>query len=220
MATRVAVILSGCGFQDGAEIHESVLTLLRLDQLGCEVQCFAPDIEFEVVNHLTGQPTGERRRVLVEAARIARGNIKPLTDAQAEAFDALVIPGGFGSACNLSNFASQGAQCTLNPDVLAVAEAFAEERKPVGLMCISPALAAKIYGPTVVCSIGTDTATAATIEKMGATHVACAVDAIVEDTHRRLVCTPAYMSATSIAQAASGINALVDRVVTLANTPA
>lgn len=219
MATRVAVILSGCGFQDGAEIHESVLALLRLDQLGCEVQCFAPDIEFDVVDHLSGQPTGERRRVLVEAARIARGNIQPLSEAQIEAFDALVIPGGFGSALNLSNFATQGAQCTLDPHLLAFAEAFAEERKPVGLICISPALAAKIYGPTVVCSIGTEADTAAAIEKMGATHVPCAVDAIVEDEHRRLVCTPAYMSARSIAEAAAGINALVDRVVELAATP-
>lgn len=220
MTRRIAVVLSGCGFQDGSEIHESVITLLRLDQLGCEVQCFAPDTTFDVVDHLTGQPTGERRQVLTEAARIARGNIKPLAQARVQSFDALIVPGGFGSACNLSNFASQGAQCTLDPDLLALAEGFAEERKPVGLICVSPALAAKIYGPTVICSIGKDADMAAVIEKMGGTHVPCEVNAIVEDTHRRLVCTPAYMSARSIAEAAAGINKLVDRVVALAGVEA
>ncbi|WP_263261833.1 isoprenoid biosynthesis glyoxalase ElbB [Pseudomonas sp. RIT-PI-S] len=219
MTARIAVILSGCGFQDGAEIHESVLTLLRLDQLGCEVQCFAPDIEFDVTDHLTGKPTGERRRALVEAARIARGAIKPLAEAQVQAFDALIVPGGFGSACNLSNFATQGSQCTLDTGFLALAEAFAEDRKPVGLICISPALAAKIYGPTVICSIGKDRDTAAAIEKMGGTHVPCEVDAIVEDPHRRLVCTPAYMSARSIAEVAVGINKLVERVVEMVAAP-
>lgn len=219
MAIQVAVVLSGCGFQDGAEIHESVLTLLRLDQLGCQVQCFAPDVEFDVVDHCSGQPSGEQRRVLVEAARIARGNIRPLADARADAFDALIVPGGLGSALTLSNLASHGAQCAVEPHLLAFAEAFAEDRKPVGLICVSPALAAKIYGPTVTCSIGTDAAMAATIEKMGATHVPCAADAIVEDEHRRLVCTPAYMSARSIAEVALGINALVDRVVALAAQP-
>ncbi|MFF7707407.1 isoprenoid biosynthesis glyoxalase ElbB [Pseudomonas sp. NPDC007930] len=216
MPRKVAVILSGCGVYDGAEIHESVLTLLRLDQRGCEVQCFAPNISFEVVDHLTGQATGEQRNVLVEAARIARGNIKDLRDASAEAFDALIIPGGFGSAKNLSNFASAGPRCQVQADVLALAEAFAEERKPVGLICISPALAAKIYGPTVTCTIGKDPQTAEALTQMGAIHQQCEVDDIVEDVERKLVSTPAYMSAQSIGEAAAGINKLVDRVIELA----
>ncbi|MBA4360835.1 MULTISPECIES: isoprenoid biosynthesis glyoxalase ElbB [unclassified Pseudomonas] len=216
MSKKIAVILSGCGVYDGAEIHESVITLLRLDQRGAEVQCFAPNIsQLHVINHLTGDEMPESRNVLVESARIARGNIKDIREASVEDFDALIVPGGFGAAKNLSNFAIEGAGCTVQPDVLALTEAFAEAGKPVGLMCISPALAAKIYGPGVTCTIGNDADTATAMNKMGATHQDCAVSDIVEDKARKLVCTPAYMLAQSISEAASGINKLVDRVLEL-----
>ncbi|WP_095126974.1 MULTISPECIES: isoprenoid biosynthesis glyoxalase ElbB [unclassified Pseudomonas] len=216
MSKKIAVILSGCGVYDGAEIHESVITLLRLDQRGAQVQCFAPNIaQLHVINHLTGEEMPESRNVLVESARIARGNIKDIREADVEDFDALIVPGGFGAAKNLSNFAVEGAGCTVQPEVLALAEAFAEAGKPVGLICISPALAAKIYGPGVTCTIGNDADTAAAMNKMGATHKDCAVSDIVEDKARKLVCTPAYMLAQSISEAASGINKLVDRVLEL-----
>ncbi|MHC8389117.1 isoprenoid biosynthesis glyoxalase ElbB [Pseudomonas sp. MDT2-39-1] len=216
MSKKIAVILSGCGVYDGAEIHESVITLLRLDQRGAQVQCFAPNIsQLQVINHLTGDEMPESRNVLVESARIARGNIKDIREADVEDFDALIVPGGFGAAKNLSNFAIEGAGCTVQPDVLALTEAFAEAGKPVGLICISPALAAKIYGPGVTCTIGNDAETAAAMNKMGATHQECAVSDIVEDKARKLVCTPAYMLAQSISEAASGINKLVDRVLEL-----
>ena len=216
MSKKVAVILSGCGVYDGAEIYESVVTLLRLDQRGAQVQCFAPNIaQLHVINHLTGEEMPESRNVLVESARIARGNIKDIREADVEEFDALIVPGGFGSAKNLSNFAIEGAGCTVQPEVLALAEAFAEAGKPVGLICISPALAAKIYGPGVTCTIGNDADTAAAMNKMGATHADCAVTEIVEDKARKLVSTPAYMLAQSISEAASGINKLVDRVLEL-----
>ncbi|WP_460144159.1 isoprenoid biosynthesis glyoxalase ElbB [Pseudomonas sp. S2_A02] len=216
MSKKIAVILSGCGVYDGAEIHESVITLLRLDQRGAQVQCFAPNIaQLHVINHLTGEEMPEARNVLVESARIARGNIKDIRDASVEDFDALIVPGGFGSAKNLSNFAVEGAGCSVQPDVLALTEAFAEAGKPVGLICISPALAAKIYGPGVTCTIGNDADTAAAMNKMGATHAECAVTDIVEDKARKLVSTPAYMLAQSISEAASGINKLVDRVLEL-----
>ncbi|WP_237885050.1 isoprenoid biosynthesis glyoxalase ElbB [Pseudomonas sp. PGPR40] len=216
MSKKIAVILSGCGVYDGAEIHESVITLLRLDQRGAQVQCFAPDIaQLHVINHLTGEEMPESRNVLVESARIARGNIKDIREASVEDFDALIVPGGFGSAKNLSNFAVEGAGCSVQPDVLALTEAFAEAGKPVGLICISPALAAKIYGPGVTCTIGNDADTAAAMNKMGATHAECAVTDIVEDKARKLVSTPAYMLAQSISEAASGINKLVDRVLEL-----
>ena len=216
MQKRVAVILSGCGVQDGAEIHESVLTLLRLDQRGVEVQCFAPDIaQHDVINHLTGEKMPESRNVLVESARIARGAIKDIREANAEDFDALIMPGGFGVAKNLSNFAFEGIHCSLQPELLTLAEAFAESGKPIGLICISPALAAKIYGPGVTCTIGNDPDTAKAICKMGGNHTECAVDEIVEDTARKLVSTPAYMTAQSISEAAAGINKLVDRVIEL-----
>ncbi|MFK0085945.1 isoprenoid biosynthesis glyoxalase ElbB [Pseudomonas sp. NPDC090755] len=216
MTKKVAVILSGCGVFDGAEIHESVITLLRLDQRGAQVQCFAPNIaQMHVINHLTGEEMPESRNVLVESARIARGEIKDLREADAKDFDALIVPGGFGSAKNLSNFAVEGTGCTIHPDVLALAEAFAEAGKPVGLICISPALAAKIYGPGVVCTIGNDAGTSAAIVKMGGTHEECDVHDIVEDTQRKLVSTPAYMLAKSISEAAGGIYKLVDRVLEL-----
>ncbi|MEB0006937.1 MULTISPECIES: isoprenoid biosynthesis glyoxalase ElbB [unclassified Pseudomonas] len=216
MQKRVAVILSGCGVQDGAEIHESVLTLLRLDQRGVEVQCFAPDIaQHDVINHLTGEKMSESRNVLIESARIARGAIKDIREANAEDFDALIMPGGFGVAKNLSNFAFEGVHCSLQPELLTLAEAFAESGKPIGLICISPVLAAKIYGPGVTCTIGNDPDTAKAICKMGGIHKECAVDEIVEDTARKLVSTPAYMTAQSISEAAAGINKLVDRVIEL-----
>ncbi|HEX4549064.1 isoprenoid biosynthesis glyoxalase ElbB [Pseudomonas sp.] len=216
MSKKVAVILSGSGVYDGAEIHESVITLLRLDQRGAQVQCFAPNIaQLHVINHLTGEEMPETRNVLVESARIARGNIKDIREADVEDFDALIVPGGFGAAKNLSNFAVEGAGCTVQPEVLALAEAFAEAGKPVGLMCISPALAAKIYGPGVTCTIGNDADTATAMNKMGATHEDCAVSDIIEDKARKLVTTPAYMLAQNISEAASGINKLVDRVLEL-----
>ncbi|MDR0279758.1 MAG: isoprenoid biosynthesis glyoxalase ElbB [Paucimonas sp.] len=216
MTKKVAVILSGCGVYDGAEIHESVITLLRLDQRGAQVQCFAPNIaQMHVINHLTGEEMPESRNVLVESARIARGNVKDLGEADVDDFDALIVPGGFGAAKNLSSFAIDGPGCSVHPDVLALAEAFAEAGKPVGLICISPALAAKIYGPGVVCTIGNDADTSAAIVKMGGTHEECDVHDIVEDTQRKLVSTPAYMLAQSISEAAGGIYKLVDRVLEL-----
>jgi enhancing lycopene biosynthesis protein 2 len=216
MTKKVAVILSGCGVYDGAEIHESVITLLRLDQRGAHVQCFAPNIaQMHVINHLTGEEMPESRNVLVESARIARGEVKDIREAKVEDFDALIVPGGFGAAKNLSNFAVEGDKCSVQPDVLALAQAFADARKPVGLICIAPALAAKIYGPGVVCTIGSDADTAAAVVKMGGTHEECDVHDIVEDTQRKLVTTPAYMEAKSISEAAGGIYKLVDRVLEL-----
>ena len=216
MSKKVAVILSGSGVYDGAEIQESVITLLRLDQRGAQVQCFAPNIaQLHVINHLTGEEMPESRNVLVESARIARGEIKDIREAKVDDFDALIVPGGFGAAKNLSSFATEGAACSVQPDVLALAEAFAEAGKPIGLMCISPAIAAKIYGPGVICTIGKDADTAAAVEKMGGTHQECEVSDIVEDKARKLVSTPAYMLAQSISEAASGINKMVDRVLEL-----
>lgn len=216
MSKKIAVILSGCGVYDGAEIHESVITLLRLDQRGAQVECFAPDVaQLHVINHLTGEEMPESRNVLVESARIARGAVKDIGQANAADFDALIVPGGFGAAKNLSNFAVEGAACSINPQVLALAEAFAEAGKPVGLICISPALAAKIYGPGVTCTIGNDADTAAALDKMGATHLECTVEDIVEDPARKLVSTPAYMLGKNISEVASGINKLVDRVLEL-----
>jgi enhancing lycopene biosynthesis protein 2 len=217
MSKKVAVILSGCGVYDGAEIHESVITLLRLSQRGAQVECFAPDIpQHHVINHLTGAEMAESRNVRVEAARIARGEVRDVRELKAADFDALLIPGGFGAAKNLSDFAFKGASCSVQADVLAATRDFAENHKPVGLICIAPAMAARIYGAGVHCTIGHDPDTAAKLADMGAEHVDCPVDDVVVDEQRKLVTTPAYMLAKSPAEAASGINKLVDRVLELA----
>ncbi|WP_421682659.1 isoprenoid biosynthesis glyoxalase ElbB [Stutzerimonas urumqiensis] len=217
MNRNVAVILAGSGVYDGSEIYESVITLLRLDQRGAKVQCFAPNIaQMHVINHLTGDEMPESRNVLVEAARLARGNIKDLREARAEDFDALIVPGGFGAAKNLCNFAVRGAQCSVEPQVLEVAQAFAKAGKPIGLMCIAPTMAVQIFGQGVTVTLGSDDAEAAgAVREMGATHEPCEVTEIVEDTTHKLVTTPAYMLAQSISDAASGIYKLVDRVLEL-----
>jgi enhancing lycopene biosynthesis protein 2 len=218
MNKKIAVILSGCGVYDGAEIHESVLTLLRLDQRGAVVQCFAPNVaQLHVVDHYSGDEMDETRNVLVESARIARGQIKDVKELHVGDFDAVILPGGFGVAKNLSDFVVSGANCNVQADVLSATQAFVKAGKPVGLMCIAPALAAKIFGAGVICTIGKDHDTAAALVQMGAEHHECEVSDIVEDAQHKLVTTPAYMLAQSISEAAAGINKLVDRVLELSH---
>ena len=215
---KVAVVLSGCGVYDGAEINEAVLTLLCLEQQGASYQCFAPNIEqMHVVNHLTGEPAqGESRNVLVEAARIARGNIKDLGEADVAEFDALLVPGGFGAAKNLSDFAAAGAEMDVQSDFLRVARAFHEADKPIGLICIAPVMAAAICGKGTRCTIGNDTETAAAINAMGAEHLECPVAEARVDTERKMVTTPAYMLAGSVSEAYAGITECVKEVLALA----
>ncbi len=215
---KVAVILSGCGVYDGSEIYESVLTLLRLEQQGAEYQCMAPDApQLHVIDHRSGEPApGESRNVLQESARLARGRIIDIGTASAAGYDALILPGGFGAAKNLSDFALKGDQCSVNPQVTAFARAIHEAGKPVGLMCVAPTMIPKLLGQGIRCTIGEDAEVAGAIERMGGVHQACGVDAIVEDTEAKVVTTPAYMLAGSILEAQSGINKLVDRVLELA----
>jgi enhancing lycopene biosynthesis protein 2 len=215
---KVAVVLSGCGVYDGAEINEAVLTLLCLEQQGASYQCFAPDIEqMHVVNHLTGEPAeGESRNVLVEAARIARGNIENLAQASADEFDALLVPGGFGAAKNLSDFAVAGAAMEVQPDFLQLARAFHQGGKPVGLICIAPVMAAAICGAGALCTVGNDAETAAAIEAMGGEHLECPVSEARVDKKHRLVTTPAYMLAGSVSEAYGGISECVQEVLALA----
>jgi len=214
---KVAVVLSGCGVYDGSEIYESVITLLALDRAGAEVQCFAPNIEqMHVVNHLTGDVSeSESRNVLVEAARICRGEIKDVKEANAADFDALLVPGGFGAAKNLCDFAVNGPECSVNPDFLSFAQAMHKASKPIGLICIAPAMSAAICGEGVECTIGNDADTAAALTQMGAQHVECPVEKAHVDTERKLVTTPAYMLAGRVSEAADGIEECVKTVLNL-----
>lgn len=217
MSKKVAVILSGCGVFDGAEINETVLTALSLDQQGAQVEYFAPDInQHHVLNHLTGEEMPEQRNVLVESARITRGKSRDIRELKAADFDAVILPGGFGVAKNLSDFAFKGADCRVQEDILQAILQFKEVKKPVGLICISPALSAKVFGEGVRCTIGDDADTAAAITQMGGVHQDCAVDGIVVDEKNRLVTTPAYMLAQSISEAAKGIHKLVEQVLAMA----
>lgn len=212
---KIAVVLSGCGFLDGAEIQESVITLLTLDRANVEYQCLAPNMEqMHVVNHLTGKVSeGESRNVLVEAGRIARTLIKDIAEADADEYAAVIFPGGYGAAKNLSDFAVKGAESQVQEDVLKFAQSFAKAGKPMGFVCIAPAMIPHIYGPDAHLTIGSDVETAAAITEMGGIHVNCPVVDMVVDEERKLVSTPAYMLDERIGDVATGIEKLVSKVL-------
>jgi enhancing lycopene biosynthesis protein 2 len=208
-----AIILAGCGVYDGAEIHEAVMAMYAVMKSGAEYQLFAPDIaQHHVVNHLTGAEMPETRNVLVESARIARGKIKPLTDLDMRSFDALLFPGGFGVAKNLCSFAFKGADCEVHPQVSKVVREAVSLRKPVGALCISPVILAKVLGEVEI-TIGSDTGTAAAVEKMGAKHRNTSHGQVVTDTRHKVFTTPCYMLDATILQIAEGADNIVKAVL-------
>ncbi len=215
MKKKVGVLLSGCGVFDGAEIHEAVLTLLFLDQAGADVLCMAPDMDqAHVIDHLTQQEMDQKRNVRVESARIARGAVENVQDVSAADIDALIIPGGFGAAKNLSDFAFKGPDATVFAPVQRLIEEMIVAHKPIGAICIAPATLTCAIGakhPRV--TIGQDAATAAGIETMGGRHQLTAVDDICVDPDLRLVTTPAYMLGSGIKEVAVGIEKLVKKVI-------
>ena len=212
----VAIVLSGCGFLDGSEIYEAVLTFLALDRRNLKYRCFAPMIpQTHVINFKTGEPMAETRNTLVESARLARGEINDLANADADAFDALIFPGGFGVVNNLCDFASKGANYTIHPAVQEFAQQFIAQAKPIGFICIAPALIPTLYGPDVTLTIGHDPSTAATLENMGAQHITCDASHIVLDAKHKVVTTPAFMVTNRISEVAEGIDKLVDQVIAL-----
>ena len=216
---KVAVILSGCGYLDGAEIRESVLSLLYLDQQGVETVIFAPDVaQYDVVDHMRGTQMEETRNVLVEAARIARGQIEPLSNLDATAFDALILPGGFGVAKSLSSFAQDGADADIHEEFASVVRAFLNAKKPIGAICIAPAVLAAIAKgvPSIAVTIGEDEGTASAIENTGAKHHISATQDIVIDEENRIVSCSAYMREDRIAHVAQGIETLIQGVVRMA----
>lgn len=195
MQKKIAVVLSGCGFLDGSEITEAISTLIALSELDTDVTCFAPDQEFPTAHYVDGTPAPEaKRNALEESGRIARQKVKPLAQLNERDFDAVVFPGGFGAAKNLSDWASAGAKAVVLPDVRKVITAFHKSSKPIGAICIAPTLIAKVLGgenPEV--TIGDDQETAAEIEKTGAQHTKCTVDDYISDRDHKILTTPAYM---------------------------
>ncbi len=206
---RFAVILSGCGNKDGAEIHESVMTLWAIHKHGAEYQCFAPDIpQHHVLNFITGQEMAESRNVLIESARIARGNIRNLKEYKAADYDGLIIPGGLGVAKNLSTFAFEGPGCSVNEDVAGAVQETAAQQKPIGALCIAPAIVAKILGNVTV-TIGQDPGTASALAQMGASHKQTTHGEITIDKEHKIVTTPCYMLDARVDQIGTGAEKLV-----------
>ena len=213
MSKKIAVILSGCGNKDGAEIHESVMTLWAIHKHGAEYQCFAPDVEqHHVLNFITNQEMNEKRNVLVESARIARGDIKDLKTYKADDYDALVMPGGLGAAKNLSTFAFDGPHCFVNKEVERAVKETAAQGNPIGALCIAPAIIAKILGDVTV-TIGQDSGTEAAIVKMGASHQQTTHGEIVVDKQHRVATTPCYMLDARVDQIGEGAEKLVKAVL-------
>jgi len=215
----VGVVLSGCGVFDGSEIHEAVLTLYFLRREGVRVLFMAPQKEqLHVINHLTGEEmAGEKRNILIESARIARGEIEDVRDVHEDQIDALIFPGGFGAAKNLCDFALKGQECSVDGDVERLVREMRDAGKPIGSICIAPALLARILGAKdgAKVTIGNDRDTAEKIESMGSTHVECPVDDFIVDEEKKIVTTPAYMLAQDIMETAAGIERLVVKVVSM-----
>ncbi len=210
---KIAVVLAGNGVYDGSEIHEATITLLAIARNGAQYQCFAPDInQAHVINHLTGEEMPETRNVLVEAARIARGKIQPLSDYKAKEFDALVFPGGFGVAKNLCTYAFKGTNCTVNLDVEKAIRSTVIEEKPIGALCISPVLMAKVLVDIEV-TIGNEEEASSAIETFGATHVVKSHGEIVYDEKYKLVSTPCYMLDATIDQIADGVERVIKKIL-------
>ena len=213
---NIAVVLSGNGVFDGAEIHEATLTLLATVRNGAKYQCFAPDMEqAHVINHITGEEMPEKRNVLVEAARIARGNIKSLTEYKAEDYDAIVFPGGFGVAKNLCTFAFDGDECTVNPDVEKAIRDTVAVKKPVGALCISPVLITKVLGDVKV-TVGNDEDTIKAVAAMGGKHEQTTHREIIVDEKYKIVTTPCYMLDATIDQIATGAENAIRKILELA----
>jgi len=214
---KIGVILSGCGVRDGSEIHEAVLTLLAIDQCGAKAVCMAPDMDFPETDHLKMEETGSRRSALVESARIARGEIVNISQIKHDDLDAIILPGGFGAAKNLCDFAFKGAAASVHPEVSRLLKEMSQAGKPIGAMCIAPVVLATVLGKELkpVLTIGTDAGTAAELEKTGAKHLNCPVNDVVIDCKNRIVTTPAYMLAGRISELSAGINKCVKELINL-----
>jgi len=216
---KVAVLLSGCGVYDGSEIQEACAALLALQRHGAQVVACAPDIDqMHVVDHRAGEPAaGQTRNVMVESARIVRGEIKGLDQVDPATVDAVLLPGGFGAAKNLCDFAVKGADCTVQPQVASFLKAAHAAGKPIGAMCIAPVILARVFGRDLKprLTIGTDPATAQAVGAMGAEHVDCTVRSSVVDEKNRMVTTPAYMLARNIGEVFDGAEGFVGRLLEL-----
>jgi enhancing lycopene biosynthesis protein 2 len=209
MKKKIAVILAGNGVYDGSEIHESTMAMYAIAKSEMEYMCFAPDIPHaHVINHLNGEEMNENRNVLIESARLARGQIKDLKQLNVDEYDALLIPGGFGAAKNLCDFAFKGDAMTVLPDVEKIIKAFHVKQKPIGALCIAPTIIAKVLGAKV--TIGNDSETAKAIVNMGGLHEIKGATDITIDEKNKIVTNPCYMSAANIYEIGEGSEACIE----------
>jgi len=208
-----AVILSGCGNKDGSEIHESVLTLLSIDRAGHRYQCFAPDVPQErVLNFLTNADMKEKRNVLLESARIARSQIKPLSDFRVGDCDVLVMPGGRGAGLNLSSFVKNQERMTVNPEVQSAICSMHAAQKPIGALCLAPVIIARVLKGVSV-TFGQDEAMNAIFQKLGTKTVNADARSIVIDRDNKIVTTPCYMLDARISEISEGIEKLIQQLI-------
>ena len=216
---KAAVVLAGCGFLDGAEIREAVLSLLYLDENNIDAQCFALDAEqHHTINHLNQSESDSPRNILEESARIARGNIQPLNTLNADNYDMLVLPGGFGVAKNYADLAFKGSDCTVHPEYAGVIQSFHNKQKTIVAMCIAPAVvAAALKGEGATLTIGDDEGTANAIQAFGNQHQNAATSEAITDVEHRIVTCSAYMREDRIADVAKGIEEAIIAGIALAN---
>lgn len=214
---KIAVVLSGAGFLDGSEITEAIAALMALDKENAQAIAFASDREVSAINHKTQTPETHPRNSLVESARIARGQVRSLSELQESEFEALVLPGGYGAALHLCTWAQKGAQCEVLPDLKKAIIDFHAASKPIGAICIAPVILARVLGSHQVCvTIGNDVETAQEIEKTGAIHEQCDVEEYVSDRLNKVLTTPAYMYDTTPYKVFVGVSKMIKELVEMA----
>ncbi len=219
MSKKIAVVLSGCGNKDGTEITEAVSLMIALSATGAQMTFFAPNQDFTPKNFLSDQPLPEKRNIMVEAARISRSQMQDLKELNADHFDGLAFPGGFGAALHLSNWAEAGAKCQVHPAVEKAIQAFYQQSKPIAAICIAPTLVAKVLGTKgVSLTVGNENSEAAKeIAKTGAQHEACPVTDYITDREHKVISTPAYMhDSAKPHEVFQGISGLVKEFIEMA----
>ena len=215
---KVGVVLSGCGHQDGSEIHEAVFTLHALDKAGADAIIMAPDMDqFHVINHLNGnEDLSESRNILVESARIARGKVVDVASVSGHQLDALIFPGGTGMAKNIFDYSMAGINCTVISDVQRLVVEILEADKPLGAICIAPVMVAKVLeflGRTGTVTGGLNVEINNDIKAMGINTIEVGAEEMVVDKENKIVTTPAYVEAKSMNEAFTGIEKLVNKVL-------
>ena len=225
MAKKILVVLAGCGAKDGSEIHESVLTLLAIDKEGAEYECAAPNKkQHHVLNFITNEEMPEERNVMIESSRISRGRIKDLSEVKMQDYDAVILPGGFGAAKNLCSFAFDGAKASIDPEVKRIINEAYDQRKPIGAICVAPAVVALALAeknPNIVLTLGTDAEHNEAVEDIGVKSKTCLTTAFVKDEKNLIATSPAYMHGKSrISELEQGISQCVKAVIEMCHAKA